>query len=107
MAVTTELVEHIAALARLRLEPAEPERYRRELNHILEHVAALGGLDLREVQPFDMATEERTPARADEPALQPLALDLPALAPAFRDGFFVVPRLPAQRGRGPAAHDDT
>jgi aspartyl/glutamyl-tRNA(Asn/Gln) amidotransferase C subunit len=94
-AVSEDDVRKIAALAKLASDPESIHKLTEELNGILEHVRVLERLD-------DPVTSEsrgtgETPAFRD-PALppDPLSAGAPAsLAPAWQDGFFLVPRLPA------------
>jgi aspartyl-tRNA(Asn)/glutamyl-tRNA(Gln) amidotransferase subunit C len=88
-------VEYIAGLARLRLSGPEAERLTRELNGILEHVASLeepgsGAPGARPVGP------ESAPRRAPgEVPADTLIRGPQDFAPGWKDGLFVVPRLPA------------
>ncbi len=82
----------IAALARLSLNDDELDRFTGQLAAVLEHVASLGG-----ATPADAATDKAapTPARDDRETFDALARPPASFAPAFEDGFFAVPRLPA------------
>lgn len=94
MAVSRDDVLRVAALARLRLEPAEVERFTAQLNSILDHIGALGraqGAAPRAGEPADWPA----PQRDDSGAPDALAFPPAHLAPAWEDGFFAVPRLPA------------
>jgi aspartyl/glutamyl-tRNA(Asn/Gln) amidotransferase C subunit len=107
MAVTPADIEHIAALARLRLEPQEVDRLTGQLNDILGHFAALQSIDVRDVPPFAVAAEGAAPLRADVPGADPLHVDPAVNAPAWRAGFFTVPRLAAQRRSADSPAEDT
>jgi len=102
MPVTTGDVLHVAALARLRLRAEEVARLTEQLNDILAHVAELAAADTSAVEP-EPATEWPAPLRSDDAAPDPLELPPARLAPAWEDGFFTVPRLPAMDTRGEAA----
>ena len=93
MAITRDEVRRVAALARLRLEPAEEERLTADLDHILEAFARLSTLDTSAVAPTAHVEEDR-PAFRDDVVANPPATDaLLANAPA-RDGrFFRVPKI--------------
>ena len=93
MAITRDEVRRVAALARLRLEPAEEERLTADLDHILEAFARLSTLDTSAVAPTAHIEEDR-PAFRDDVVANPPATDaLLANAPA-RDGrFFRVPKI--------------
>jgi aspartyl-tRNA(Asn)/glutamyl-tRNA(Gln) amidotransferase subunit C len=88
-------VREVARLARLELDPDEVARLVEEMSSILSHFDALDTLRIE--------TEGRAPrgrdldarTRADAPGSDPLASGPEALAPDWRDGYFVVPRLPA------------
>ncbi len=86
----------VAELARLQLSEKELERLARDCRAILEHFATLQELDVRDVEPWGGGADEAVaPLRADQVACDPLHGPLAALAPVWRGGFFVLPRLPA------------
>jgi aspartyl-tRNA(Asn)/glutamyl-tRNA(Gln) amidotransferase subunit C len=98
MAVSTEDVRNVALLARLAIDDARLPALVQELNGILGHMDALQAVVLadalvNETAPIGM------PLRPDGLAPVSLARPRDAFAPAFRDGFFLVPRL--------ATHGDT
>ncbi|HEX7050266.1 MAG TPA: Asp-tRNA(Asn)/Glu-tRNA(Gln) amidotransferase subunit GatC [Longimicrobiales bacterium] len=95
MAVSREDVLHVARLARLRLSPEEVERFTTQLSGILAHVRELESVDVDRVEAFGGAAEGAAPLRSEDAAPDALDFPLSVLAPAWRDGFFVVPRLPA------------
>ncbi|HUE31105.1 MAG TPA: Asp-tRNA(Asn)/Glu-tRNA(Gln) amidotransferase subunit GatC [Verrucomicrobiae bacterium] len=93
MAITRDEVRRIAALARLRLEPADEERLTTDLGHILEAFARLRTLDTSAVEPTAQVEEDRAAFREDAIANPPASEALLANAPA-RDGrFFRVPKI--------------
>jgi aspartyl-tRNA(Asn)/glutamyl-tRNA(Gln) amidotransferase subunit C len=94
MAITPEEVRRIAALARLRLDDAEAVAMAGELGSILEQVRVLGRADGGDAVP-GAAEERAAPLRADAYGADLLHRSPDMLAPAWEDGFFVVPRLPA------------
>lgn len=61
-------VEHVAALARLRLSDAEVERMAGELSQVLEHVERIAELDLDGVEPTAHVVPLENVLRPDEPA---------------------------------------
>jgi aspartyl-tRNA(Asn)/glutamyl-tRNA(Gln) amidotransferase subunit C len=61
-------VEHVAALARLRLADDEVERMAGELSQVLEHVERIGELDLDGVEPTAHVVPLENVLRPDEPA---------------------------------------
>ena len=104
--VTEEDVRAIAALARLRPGEAAFERLTVELNRILGHVRALERLDLSALDPEGGTSRGRPGSR--DPGTRPDTVGraaAEALAPDWREGFFVVPRLPALEATRPPARD--
>jgi aspartyl-tRNA(Asn)/glutamyl-tRNA(Gln) amidotransferase subunit C len=93
VAITRDDVRRVAALARLRLEPAEEERLTTDLDHILEAFVLLQRLDTSAVPPMAHVDDFGARMRADE-VLNPVA-DEPLLANApARDGrLFRVPKI--------------
>ena len=94
MPIDVSVVRKMAALAHLRIEPDEEERYARELDAILGYVAQLQALDVSGIEPTSQVTEGKPPAlRPDEE--RPCDVRDEALAQApDRDGDdFRVPRV--------------
>lgn len=111
MTVTVREIRRIAALARLRLDRGEAERLARDMSSILDHMEVLGAADLGpEASPGvpdperpagpggEEADEASRPPAQPETTPDPLARPLSDLAPEWRDGLFVVPRLPGVAG---------
>lgn len=94
MSVTPDEVRRIADLARLQPEEEDVERLTGELNAILVYMGALGEADTSGVE----GEGEALPAAFRDPEAPPdvLAEGGPGgVAPDWREGFFLVPRLPA------------
>ena len=91
MALTTEEVEHIAALARLRLTAAEKAQFREQLSAILDYMTMLRRLDTTAIEPTATVLPLRTVLRPDvvRPSLTPA--ELLAAAPAAEAQMFRVP----------------
>lgn len=97
MSVERADVRRIAELARLSLGDEEVDRFTSQLNGILGHMDQLAELDAEAAEAeAEAGPEAGTPLRSED--VQPDALHrAPAeFATAWRDGFFVVPRLAAQ-----------
>ncbi len=95
MRVTSRDVLHIAALAGLRHCGGDVERLSAEISSVLEHVGVLkevdvDGLDGLELPPGDASPVEGSPVPPADRLLRPAS----SLAPAWREGFFLVPPLP-------------
>jgi aspartyl-tRNA(Asn)/glutamyl-tRNA(Gln) amidotransferase subunit C len=108
MAVTHDDVRRIAALARLAVPDERLDALAGELSGILRHVDALSRVPTESTAAAALADHvEREPGRAPPPPPQqpgmrvaldsgpPVPLTHPheSFAPAWRDGFFLVPRL--------------
>lgn len=91
MAIDRRDVEHIAALARLKLDQDETERLLTDLGRILKYVEQLSELDTETVEPTTQISAEHAPLRDDQtkPSLsRDVAL---AEAPRSAAGGFAVP----------------
>lgn len=89
----SSLIAGIARLARLRLEPAEAERYTGQMGRILEWIGAIESVDTEGVEPFRHAVDVDGPLREDrEEGSQPRE-SLMAGTEHGQDGFFRVPRV--------------
>lgn len=95
--VDADEVRHVARLARLELEEDEVERLADELARILEHFESLRELELEDLPGPD---GDGSALRPDVPGPDPMAAGPGREAPDWRDGFFVVPRLPGMEGPG-------
>ncbi len=109
--VTIEEIQRIATLARVRLEQGEAKRMARDMSSILEHMAVLGGVVPERAPASGVPQGEGSTRalgeasdgsgrRAGEGATKPDPLERPLerMAPDWRDGLFVVPRLPGVAG---------
>jgi aspartyl-tRNA(Asn)/glutamyl-tRNA(Gln) amidotransferase subunit C len=93
--VSEEDVRKIAALAKLAPDPEAIHRLTEELNGILGHVRVLERLEDSSAGEGGVSDG---PSVFRDPDLGPDPLGAGAperLAPAWQDGFFLVPRLPA------------
>jgi aspartyl-tRNA(Asn)/glutamyl-tRNA(Gln) amidotransferase subunit C len=95
MILSTAVVRQIARLARLDLDPDEMETMARDLASILDHIRDLERVDTEGLPAMRGVSEHTAPMRQDRPKADPLHLSLAEIAPAFAEGFFVVPRLAA------------
>ena len=95
MSVSPEEVERIAALARLRLGPEEALEMSDQLNSILGHMDALARVDVSGAPALASVIDRAAPMRADVVGADTLSREAREVAPDWRDGFFVVPRLAA------------
>jgi len=93
--VTRQEVERIARLAELHVDDAALPVLTEQMSRILDYVSQIAAVPGTEtVQPFTPGPAALR-YRIDDVRPVPLALTPAQLAPAFRDGFFLVPRLGA------------
>jgi len=94
MPIDVSVVRKIAALARLRIEPSEEERYARELDGILGFVEQLQALDVAGIEPTSQVTEGARPALRPDEVCRFGARDEALDGAPERDGdYFKVPRV--------------
>jgi len=94
MALSTDEVRRIAALARLRLEPEEEARLAGELSAILDYVRQLEELDVAHVEPMTHALAEDGGGLREDRVLPSLPPEKAlANAPAREGTCFKVPRI--------------
>jgi aspartyl-tRNA(Asn)/glutamyl-tRNA(Gln) amidotransferase subunit C len=85
-------VLHAARLAELAVREEELDRLVDQMNRIVDYVAQLDQVPTdRTAQPF-LPGPASAALRDDVPGTVPLARPPAAIAPEFRDGFFLVPR---------------
>ncbi len=98
MALDRATVAHIAALARIRLAPAELEPLAAELTQILTWVEQLNEVDTSGVAPMASVAAMRLPMREDRVSdgdcREAILENAPRTAPAaIGRGFFAVPKV--------------
>jgi aspartyl-tRNA(Asn)/glutamyl-tRNA(Gln) amidotransferase subunit C len=90
MKIDRDEARRIAALAQLQFDEAALDQMAVEMTAILSYVDQLQELDLPEAEE---AASRPTPLRTDTPHLPLDRHDVERNAPAWQDGFFVVPRV--------------
>jgi aspartyl-tRNA(Asn)/glutamyl-tRNA(Gln) amidotransferase subunit C len=95
MNVTDDDVLKIARLAELEVSEDALPLLAEQMSRILEYVRQINGVPASEgLRPF-VPGPDAVRFRPDEVKPWPLAFGPATLAPAFKDGFFLVPKLPA------------
>jgi len=93
MSVTREAVLKIAQLAELDVDEETLPLLAEQMSRILEYVAQIGAVAATEsARPF-VPGPDAARFRPDEVKPWPLAFGPQKFAPAFKDGFFLVPKL--------------
>ncbi len=95
MSVTHDEVLKIARLAELEVKDEDVPLLAEQMSRILDYVAQISAVPASEgVKPF-VPGPDALRFRPDELKPWPLAFGPAELAPAFKDGFFLVPKLGA------------
>ena len=93
MAVSSDDLRRIAALAHLGVEEDRVPELVAQLNTILDHMAVLADVDTDGIEPSVGFGTSGTPLRRDEGRPIPMSRSIASFAPSVRDGFLLVPRL--------------
>lgn len=93
MSVTREAVLRIAQLAELDVDEEALPALAEQMSRILDYVAQLAAVPASETLRPYVPGPDAIRFRADEVNPAPLAIFPAELAPAFKEGFFVVPKL--------------
>lgn len=90
--ITDEIIEYVAALAKLELKPEEKEKARQDLDDIISYMGIMNELDTEAVEPLTHVFPIQNVFREDVVTNQPDRVNLLANAPVKKDGCFVVPK---------------
>jgi aspartyl-tRNA(Asn)/glutamyl-tRNA(Gln) amidotransferase subunit C len=93
MSVSRDEVLHIAQLAELDVEDDQLPEIASQMSRILDYVAQLSAMPSNGTVKTFVPGPDAIRFRADEVAPPPLAAGPNQFAPAFKEGFFVVPKL--------------
>lgn len=95
MSVTRDEVLRIARLAELHVDEEQLDALAQEMSRLVEYVGQIAEVPASEnARPF-VPGPDQAKCRPDEVRPWPLAFGPGEMAPAFRAGFFLVPRLDA------------
>ncbi len=86
-------IDKIAALARLRVSPAEADEVTTRIGEILAMIDRMLAVDTSGVEPLAHPLDAAQRLRADEVTEANRADELLPLAPSSRDGLFLVPKV--------------
>ena len=93
MSVTRDDVLRIAQLAELDVDEETLPELAEQMSRILDYVAQLSAVPANGTVKIFVPGPDAIRFRADEVNPAPLAFGPDELAPAFKEGFFVVPKL--------------
>ena len=92
MKITTEMVDYISELSRLKLPEEEKEKMTGELEQILAYMDTLNALDTSGVEPMTHIFPVNNVFREDEEKDEWSREEILENAPKQKDGFFQVPK---------------
>ena len=98
MKIGPEQVMHVARLAELAVSEAELPRLVAQLGRIVDYVAQLDQVPSSDQAPPFLAGPVSVALREDVVNPIPLARSPSKMAPEFRHGFYIVPRLGSMEG---------
>lgn len=88
-----KIVEDVAHLARIELQPDELEKLSGQLEHILQFIDKLKEVNVEKVPPTSHAIAVNNVLREDEPKVSLPVEKALANAPSKKGSFFVVPKV--------------
>jgi aspartyl-tRNA(Asn)/glutamyl-tRNA(Gln) amidotransferase subunit C len=91
--ITEAEVMHVSKLARLKIEPKEIARFRKELSSILEYMDMLNELNTENIEPAFHVHSMTDAVREDETVRSQSIEDALLNAPQTHDGTIVVPKV--------------
>lgn len=93
MALSDQLVHHVAELARIQIEEAEVSAVARDLSRVLDYVNVLQEVDTREVEPTLHGGRRMSLLRQDSPEPSLRREAALANAPAVQQAMFFIPKI--------------
>ena len=93
MAIEQDEIEKIAALARIRIEPAQVGQVTRRITEILSTVDQLQAVDTSDIEPMANPLDATALLRADEVTEVNRREAFQAIAPAVENGLYLVPKV--------------
>ena len=93
MKLSQQEVEHIASLARLKLNEEEKAKYSQELSAILDYVEKMQAVDTTGVEETSQVTGLNNVMREDKVIESGISEELVANAPEAGNGYIKVPKI--------------
>ena len=93
MALSSDDVQRIAHLARIKITPAEAADVRQKLDRILDLIDRMRAVDTTGIVPMSHAQEVALPLREDLVTETDQHELYQAVAPAVADGLYLVPKV--------------
>ena len=92
MKITEEIIQYVAALAKLTISEAEKDKAAKDLDHILQYIETMNGMDTEGVEPMSHVLPVKNVFREDEVTNQDNREELLKNAPKSMEGSFAVPK---------------
>lgn len=93
MSIDKKTVQHVAKLARLKLNDSEAEKFTSQLDRILEHASQLNGLQTDHIEASEHAFQTKTVLREDHPQVFNEVASMLKNGPEVEGHFYVVPQI--------------
>jgi aspartyl-tRNA(Asn)/glutamyl-tRNA(Gln) amidotransferase subunit C len=93
MALSLQDIRHIARLARIRVDDAEAETARGQLNSIFGLIEQMQAVDTAGVEPMSHALDVAQRLREDRVSESDQRDKFQAVAPAVENGLYLVPKV--------------
>lgn len=93
MTVTTEDIENIAVLARLRIAPEAKAEVTDRIGAVLQLVDQMQAVETDGIEPMANPLDSVQRLRPDEVTEPDRRAEFQAIAPASQDGLYLVPRV--------------
>jgi len=93
MSFTTEQIDQISRLARLKTDHTEAQVYAQQLNQIIKLIEQMNQIDTSGIEPMSHPQDAALRLRADEVTKQNCRDEFQALAPECEAGLYLVPKV--------------
>lgn len=93
MKIDSGQIAKVSRLARLELTETEKNEFSRQLSDIISYVEKINELDTDSVKPSDHVVDINNVFRGDKASNSLDRKDIEAIAPDFKGGYFIVPRI--------------
>ncbi len=91
--ITSELVQKIAYLARLKLTSEETENFTKQIDSILEYIGQLNAVDTGNVEPTSFMAPSHDPLRDDAESASLSHEEILQNGPCVKKDHFAIPKV--------------
>ena len=93
MSISSDQINHIARLARLKTDPEKSEYYAGQLSRIMDLVEQMNKIDIGDIEPMSHPQDAALRLRADEVTAENHREDFQSIAPDAHNGLYLVPKV--------------